>query len=91
VDEEVVSLRERGKSYAAVASALGLKRTTDAHAAFVRVLRSRPEAERAAMSSRESQRLDQLEQRIRTRDGAGDQAKLERRLVALGALREKLA
>ena len=71
VDEEVVSLRERGKSYAAVASALGLKRTTDAHAAFVRVLRSRPEAERAALSSRESQRLDQLEQRIRTRDAAG--------------------
>ncbi len=91
VDEEVVSLRERGKSYAAVASALGLKRTTDAHAAFVRVLRSRPEAERAALSSRESQRLDQLEQRIRARDGAGDAAKLERRLVALGALREKLA
>jgi hypothetical protein len=74
-----------------VASALGLKRTTDAHAAFVRVLRSRPEAERAALSSRESQRLDQLEQRIRTRDGAGDVAKLERRLVALGALRERLA
>lgn len=71
VDEEVVSLRERGKSYAAVASALGLKRTTDAHAAFVRVLRSRPEAERAALSSRESQRLDQLEQRIRHATGLG--------------------
>ena len=60
-------------------------------AAFVRVLRSRPEAERAALASRESQRLDQLEQRIRTRDAAGDAAKLERRLVALGALRERLA
>jgi hypothetical protein len=91
IDEEVVSLRERGKSYAAVASALGLKRATDAHNAFVRALRSRPEAERAALSSRESQRLDQLEQRIRTRDGAGDATKLERRLFALGVLREKLA
>ena len=74
-----------------MAGALGFKRATDAHAAFVRVLRSRPEAERAALSNRESQRLDQLEQRIRTRDGGGDQAKMERRLVALGVLREKLA
>jgi hypothetical protein len=91
VDEEVVSLREGGKSYSAVASAVGFKRATDAHAAFVRVLRSRPEAERAALSHRESQRLDQLEQRIRTRDAGGDAAKLERRLAALSELRQKLA
>ena len=91
VDEEVVSRRGRGDSYAAVASAVGLKRATDAHAAFVRVLRSRPEAERAALAQRESARLDQLEQRIRSRDGAGDPVKLERRLTALGALRQIMA
>ena len=53
VDEEVVSLREGGKSYSAVASAVGFKRATDAHAAFVRCLASRPEPERAALSHRE--------------------------------------
>ena len=63
VDEEVVARHERGDSYASVASAVGLKRATDAHAAFVRVMRRRPDAERAALAQRESARLDQLEQR----------------------------
>jgi hypothetical protein len=61
----------------------------DAQAAFIRAMRSRPEAERLALSQRESMRLDQLEKRIRTRD-AEDPVKLERRLVALEALRQAL-
>ena len=89
IDEEVVLLREKGESYAAVALALGLKRAMDAQAAFVRGIRSRPEAERAALSHRESLRLDQLEERIRSRD-AQDPVKLERRLQALEALRQAL-
>ena len=89
VDEEVVILREKGESYSAVARALGLKRAMDAHAAFVRAVRSRPEAERAALSKRESLRLDQLEKRIRSRD-AEEPVKLERRLAALEALRQAL-
>ena len=90
IDEEIVSLREKGESYSAVARALGLKRAMDAHAAFVRAVRSRPEAERVALSKRESLRLDQLEKRIRSRD-AEDPVKLERRLTALEALRQALA
>ena len=89
VDEEVVSLREKGESYSAVARALGLKRAMDAQAAFVRAVRSRPDPERAALSKRESLRLDQLEERIRSRD-AEDPVKLERRLTALEALRQAL-
>jgi hypothetical protein len=89
VDEEVVSLREKGESYSAVARALGLKRAMDAQAAFVRAVRSRPDPERAALSKRESLRLDQLEERIRSRD-AEDPVKLERRLSALEALRQAL-
>ena len=38
---------------------------------------------------RESARLDELETRIRTRD-AGAPEKMERRLLALASLREKL-
>ena len=56
-----------------MARALGLKRAMDAHAAFVRAVRSRPEAERAALSKRESLRLDQLEKRIRSRDARSGQ------------------
>ena len=89
IDEEVVQLRETGQSYAAVARTIGLKRAMDAQAAFIRAMRSRPEAERLALSQRESMRLDQLEKRIRTRD-AEDPVKLERRLVALEALRQAL-
>ena len=89
VDEEVVRRREKGESYSAVARALGLKRAMDAQAAFLRALRSRPEPERAALSKRESLRLDQLEERIRSRD-AEDPVKLARRLTALEALRQAL-
>jgi hypothetical protein len=89
VDEEVVSLREKGESYSAVTRALGLKRAIDAQAAFVRAVRSRPDPERAGLSKRESLRLDQLEERIRSRD-AEDPVKLERRLTALEALRQAL-
>ena len=89
VDEEVVSLREKGTSYAAVAKALGIKRAAEAHAAFLRVLRASPEDERLAMTERESQRLDRLEKRVRSRDAA-EPAKLQRHLAALEQLRQSL-
>lgn len=89
LDEQVLALRETGRSYAAVASALGIKRATGAQAAFIRAVRGRPETERAALIERESQRLDALEQRIRDRDSA-DPEKRERRLAALEKLRHAL-
>ncbi|HEX5268451.1 MAG TPA: hypothetical protein VFW24_16910 [Acidimicrobiales bacterium] len=78
-----------GLSYAAVARNLGLKRATDARAAFVRALRSCEEAERQEIVVREHKRLDQLAERIRTRDAAQPE-KIERRLTALAKLREGL-
>jgi len=83
-------LRDSGKTYAAVASSLGFKRSVDAQAAFLRALRKREGEERGRLAQRESTRLDQLETRIRTRDVA-DPEKLERRLGALAILREKLS
>jgi hypothetical protein len=68
---------------------LGLKRATDARAAFLRPLRAPPEEERTLIAGRESQRLDQLEVRIRARDAATPD-KLERPLEALAALRRGL-
>jgi len=89
LDEEVVALRERGKSYSAIASTLGMKRAVDANEAFVRALRSLSEKERSALQQREWARLDQLEARIRSRD-ALQPAKMERSLVGLAALRETM-
>jgi hypothetical protein len=89
LDEDVVALRERGQSYSAVASALGIKRAVNAQEAFIRVMRSLPEKERLALKARESARLDQLEVRIRTRD-ADQPVKMERHLAGLEALRETM-
>ncbi len=89
LDAEVVELRERGQSYSAVASALGIKHAVNAQEAFIRVMRSLPEKERSALHARESARLDQLEVRIRTRD-ADQPVKMERHLAGLEALRETM-
>ncbi len=82
-------MRESGKTYAAVARSLGLKRAVDARAAFIRALRRRQGDERKGLVDRETGRLAQLETRIRTRDAA-EPEKMERRLVALAKLREQL-
>jgi hypothetical protein len=82
--------RGRVRANSAVARALGLRRAGDRQAVFVRAVQSRPEAERAALSRRESLGLDQLENRTRSRD-AVDSVKLERRPYALEALRQALA
>ena len=89
LDQQVLTLRETGSSYAAVARTLGIKRAAEAQAAFIRAIRGRPEEERAALTQRESDRLDILEKRIRDRDTA-DPEKMERRLVALEKLRQAL-
>ena len=89
VDEEALALRESGKTFAAVARIIGLNRSVDAHAAFLRALRQRKGDELASLTQRESVRLDELESRIRTRDAA-DAAKMERRLMAVGKMRALL-
>lgn len=68
---------------------MGFKRAVDAQAAFLRALRQRDGDERSRLVQRESDRLDKLETRIRTRD-ATEPEKMERRLVALEKLREKV-
>ena len=89
-DEDALRLREEGRSFAAVARSLNLKRSNDALAAFMRALRQRPDAERAELISRERGRLDLLETRIRDRD-KDDPTRLDRRLGALEKLRSSLS
>jgi hypothetical protein len=82
-------MREQGRSFAAIASTVGLKRAADAREAFLRELRSRPEEERQVLVDHELGRLDKLEARIRSRD-AEEPGKLRTRLGALAAMRKSL-
>jgi len=90
VDEQVLRLRETGASYSAIARCLELRRAVDAHRAFVRAVGRRDGEERRQLVANESARLDKLELRIRQRD-AGDQEKIERRLLAVDRLRQALS
>ena len=72
-----------------MARSAGFKRAVDAQAGFLRALRQREGEERSRLIQRESTRLDELEARIRMRD-AGEPEKMERRLLALANMREKL-
>ena len=68
---------------------LGLKRSSEARAAFLRALRTQPDEVRKTIAVREHERLDALEARIKERDAAAPE-KLERRLQAVTNLREGL-
>jgi hypothetical protein len=81
-----LALRESGKSFSAIARSLGLDRATEAHKSFVRAIGAHEGDERRQIIEREETRLDELEQRIRTRD-ASDEEKLERRLQGVKKLR----
>jgi hypothetical protein len=83
-------LREEGRSFAAIARTVGLKRASDAREAFLRELRSRPEEERQVLVVSELERLDKLETRVRVRD-AEEPDKLQTRLAALASMRASLS
>lgn len=88
-DEQVLSLRESGESYSAIARGLELRRAVDAHQAFIRAIGRREGEERRQLVMRESSRLDALERRIRERD-ASDPDKVARRILGVDHLREAL-
>jgi hypothetical protein len=89
VDAQALALRESGASFSAIARTLELSRATDAHRSFVRGLSAHEGDERSKLLNNEEARLDTLEKRIRDRD-AGDDAKVERRLLAVKKLREAI-
>jgi hypothetical protein len=89
VDALVLSLREGGNSYSAIARRLELGRATDAHQSFLRAIRAHEGAERERLVKGEEARLDRLEQRIRHRD-ADAPDKIERRLTGVDKFREAI-
>jgi len=89
VDAQALALRESGASFSAIARTLELSRATDAHRSFVRGLAAHEGDEKSKLLNNEEARLDTLEQRIRDRD-AGDDEKVERRLLAVQKLREAI-
>lgn len=89
-DRDVLAMREQGRSFAGIARTTGMKRAADAREAFLRELRSRPEEERQGLVSRELDRLDKLEVRVRAHD-TEEPDKLQTRLAALATMRANLA
>jgi hypothetical protein len=89
IDQEALQLREGGASYSAIARQLELRRATDAHGAFIRALHSLTGDQRQQVIGNEERRLNDLEKRIRERD-ADQPEKIDRRLEAVGRLRESL-
>jgi hypothetical protein len=89
IDDQVLKLREGGATYAVIARRLKLEKSTDAHQAFIRAVRSRQGDDRQQLVATEGARLDQLEARVRARH-ADDPDTLARRLQAVENLRAAL-
>lgn len=89
VDARVLTLRESGISYSAIARQLELGRALDAHRSFVRALVAHGGAERQQLVDNERARLDRLERRIRERD-AEEPDKVSRRLAGVEKLRDAI-
>jgi hypothetical protein len=89
-DERVLQLREKKRSFAAIARIIGYERASEAPVAFNRALRRRPPREQEALRKAELIRLDALAQRVRENKEltAADAA---RRLKAVERLRTRLS
>lgn len=86
LDDQVLRLREEGRSFANIARQLGLEGALQANAAFNRALRRQPEAEQESVRNHEMVRLDDLAERLRQRPDL-DEVQLARRMRNLEQLR----
>jgi hypothetical protein len=89
-DDEVLALRERGRSFASIARALGFEGASPANAAFNRALRRLPPSDQDSLRSHEMARLDALGERLRQRQDL-DEPEMARRARTLERLRQKLS
>lgn len=78
-------MRREGRSFGAIAKALGFDRARDAHEAFLRALRRLPRDEQDLVRAEELERLDRLARRLQ--EAADDDADLERKLRVVDRLR----
>jgi hypothetical protein len=89
-DDEVLALRERGRSFAGIARDLGFEGASPANAAFNRALRRLTPSDQESARSREMARLDALGERLRQRQDL-DEPEMARRTRTLERLRKKLS
>jgi hypothetical protein len=88
-DDQVLQLRDEGRSFAGIARELDFAGALEANAAFNRALRRRTPAEQAAVRSREMARLDALGERLRNREDVSEE-ELARQLRGVKRLRKTL-
>jgi hypothetical protein len=88
-DEQALDLRVKGKSFTAIAKALGYERPLLARQAFIRALRRKPEAVRADLRQQEMGRLDAMADVFRSNQDLDDE-EIAQRLRAVDRLREML-
>jgi len=89
VDEQVLTLRDQGRSFAGIARELGLGSAVDANAAFNRALRRHPPEEQAVLRRGELERLDALGERVRSREGISEEDSAHK-LRGIERLRQEL-
>ncbi len=83
--DKVLELRSAGKSFAAIATAVGVERKVDALRLFLNAIDTRPAKEQAELRKAESLRLDALEQKARENEDAEAR---ERGLASVVKLRD---
>ena len=85
--EKVIALRGEGKSFGAIAAAVGVDRKVDALRLFLNAIETRPAEEQVSLREAENKRLDALERKTRANDDAEAR---ERGLASIVKLRDYL-
>jgi hypothetical protein len=86
--DKVLELRTAGKSFAAIASAVGVEKKVDALRLFLAAIDTRPAKEQAELRKAENRRLDALERKARANEDADAR---ERGLASVVKLRDYIA
>jgi hypothetical protein len=88
IGDKVIELRSAGKSFASIATEVGVERKVDALRLFLEAIDTRPAEEQVALREAENKRLDALERKTRKQD---DEAARERGLASIVKLRDYIA
>ena len=86
--DQVIDLRSAGKSFAAIATSIGVERKLDAFRLLLEGIAGRKPAEQKKLRAAEAKRLDILEARARENT---DEAARDRTLASIGKLRQQIA
>jgi hypothetical protein len=88
-DQEALELRLKGRAFSAIASELGMDRSSDANLAFNRALRRQPTLARDQIRADENRRLDRLAVAVRA-NGSLAEDEATKRLRTIELLRARL-